>query len=128
MARILVFSTDTISDPGIDFAGMSHLSYPSTVDVVMVPCSSGIHPDWLVRALEKGYEGVFVAADGEDCPYLADCTHRTAEIVRRAQEILQERGGDPRRIRMAAICSVCGEAFVNHIRQFAKILEELKGA
>ena len=128
MARILVFSTETISDPGIDFAGISHLSYPSSVDVISVPCSSGIHPDWVILALKSGYDGVFIAADGEDCPYLRDCTERTAELVRQVQEKLQEIGENPRRVRMAAICSVCGEAFVNHIRQFEKTLEEIKSA
>ena len=128
MARILVFSTETISDPGIDFAGTSRLSYPPGVDVLSVPCSSGIHPDWILAALENGYDGVFIAADGEDCPFLPDCTAQTAEVVNRAQDLLREKGLDPRRLRMAAICSVCGEAFVNHMRQFERILEELKGA
>ena len=47
--RILVFSTNNISDPGIDLAGSSHMSYSPSVLVVPVPCSSGIKPSW-VRA------------------------------------------------------------------------------
>jgi len=122
--KILVFSTETISDPGIDFAGSSGIFYPSFVHVISVPCSSGIHPNWIVFALKNGYDGVFIAADGEDCPFLKNCTARTAEIVKKAQEMLKAKGIDPSRVRMAGICSVCGDAFASHMEKFAKFLKE----
>jgi len=124
--KILVFSTNTISDPGIDLAGASHMDYPTGVMVIAVPCSSGIDPRWILYALkDQCFDGVFIAADGADCPYLPDCTQRTAQVVKRAQELLEENGLDPRRLKMAAICSVCSEAFVNHMRKFAEALKEL---
>ena len=55
--RILVFATNTISDPGIDLAGSSHLHYPPGVRVVTVPCSSGIKPEWIVYAIERMMRG-----------------------------------------------------------------------
>ncbi len=128
MARILVFSTENISDPGIDLAGASHLDYPTGVSVVAVPCSSGIHPQWVVDAVKKGFDGVFIAADGTDCAYLDDCTARTGRVVARAQELMKEEGLDPRRLKMAAICSVCAEAFVNHVRRFEELLEGMAAA
>lgn len=123
--KILVFSTNSISDPGIDLAGSSHMHYPTTVVVVNLPCSSGIKPEWIVYALEKGFDGVFVAADGTDCPYLQDCTDRTAKIMAEAQNLLKEHGSDPQRIKMAAICSVCAEPFVNHMKNFYETLKTL---
>jgi F420-non-reducing hydrogenase iron-sulfur subunit len=39
--------------------------------------------------------------------------------------MLHERGLDPGRVKMAAICSVCAEPFVNHMKQFGKSLAEL---
>jgi coenzyme F420-reducing hydrogenase delta subunit len=123
--RILVFSTNTISDPGIDLAGSSHLPYSPGVRVVAVPCSSAIRPSWIVFALERGFDGVFIASDGTDCPYLPDCTDRTARLTAAAQELLKSRGGDPRRIKLAAICSVCAEPFVNHMRAFSEALHLL---
>ena len=74
--RILVFSTNNISDPGIDLTGSSHLAYSSSVVVVPVPCSSGIKPSWVLQAIEDGFDGVFIAADGTDCAFLPDCTVR----------------------------------------------------
>jgi len=123
--RILVFSTNNISDPGIDLAGSSHMDYPTSIQVISMPCSSGINPQWVLHALEAGFDGVFIAADGTDCPYLPDCTDRTAKIVDKAQELIRQHGLDPRRLKMAAICSVCSESFVSHMEKFHKSLGEL---
>lgn len=123
--KILVFSTNAISDMGIDLAGSSHLDYSPTVRVIAVPCSGGINPTWIVHALRSGFDGVFVAADGAECSYLPDCTARTARIVERSQDLLRTQGSDPRRVKMAAICSVCSEAFVNHMRHFGQELDEI---
>ena len=125
LPRILVFSTTNISDPGIDLAGSQHMEYAPTVKVVSVPCSGGINPRWIVHAIGSGFDGVFIAADGGDCAYLPDCTTRTARIAERAQGLLKERGLDPRRVKMAAICSVCSEPFVSHMRQFGEALRNL---
>lgn len=123
--KILVFSTNNISDPGIDLAGSSHMDYTPNVLVVPVPCSSGIAPGWVLHALEAGFDGVFIAADGTDCAYLPDCTDRTGKIVQQAQELMEKKGQDPRRLKMAAICSVCSESFVSHMENFNKALKEL---
>ncbi len=122
---ILVLSTNNISDPGIDLAGSSHMHYPATVATIAMPCTSGIRPDWIVHAVEHGFDGVFVAADGEECAYLADCAERSARIVERAQSMLGERGIEPERVRMAAICSVCAEPFTRYVREFAQSLAAL---
>jgi F420-non-reducing hydrogenase iron-sulfur subunit len=119
---ILVFSTNNISDPGIDLAGTSHMDYNPSVQVISIPCSSGIHPGWVLHALQAGFDGVFIAADGTDCAYLSDCTARTAQVVENAQKMIQEHGLDPRRVKMAAICSVCAESFVSHMEKFSKEL------
>jgi len=123
--KILVFSTNNISDPGIDLAGSSHMSYPPAVKVISLPCSSGIRPNWVLHALESGFDGVFIAADGSDCAFLPDCTAKTASLAQKTQALLKERGKDPRRLKMAAICSVCSEAFVSHIHQFGEALRKL---
>ncbi len=126
--RILVFSTTNISDPGIDLAGSRHLHYPASVFTLSVPCSSAVRPGWIVDALEHGFDGVFVAADGDECALLADCNQRTARLVSLAQAQLTELGIAPQRVTMAALCSVCAEPFVNHMREFSAKLAALDPA
>ncbi len=123
--RVLVFSTNAISDMGIDLAGSSHMDYSATVQVIAVPCSGGINPTWVLHALKAGFDGVFIAADGPECTLLSDCVARTAAVVTRSQALLQEEGLDTGRVKMAAICSVCAEPFVNHMKQFGKALDDL---
>jgi coenzyme F420-reducing hydrogenase delta subunit len=122
---ILVFSTNAISDPGIDLAGSAHMHYSPTVQVIPLPCSSGVRPSWIAHALESGFDGVFVAACGGDCAYLSDCTDRTGRVIARAQELLRERGLSPKRLKMSGLCSVCAENFVAHMENFQKELARL---
>ena len=123
--RILVFSTNNISDPGIDLAGSSHMHYSPRVMVMGMPCTSGIKPSWIAYAIEQGFDGVFVASDGDECAYLPDCAERASHIMAQAQALLRAAGHSPQRLKMAAICSVCAEPFTKHVTQFASALVEL---
>jgi coenzyme F420-reducing hydrogenase delta subunit len=123
--RILVFSTNNISDPGIDLAGSSHMHYSPRVMVINLPCTSAVKPSWIVYAMEQGFDGVFIAADGEECAYLPDCAERTAGIMTKAQELLVEKGYEPQRVRMAAVCSVCAEPFTNYMHEYSASLSSL---
>lgn len=120
--RILVFSTNNISDPGIDLAGSSHMHYSPGVVVISLPCTSGIKPGWVLYAIRQGFDGVFIAADGEECAYLPDCSERATKIMADAQALLQEHGYEPKRVKMAAICSVCAEPFTNYMHEFSRML------
>ncbi|MFO8235852.1 MAG: hydrogenase iron-sulfur subunit [Bacteroidales bacterium] len=126
--KILVFSTEKISDPGIDLAGLLKIHYPPSVYTISVPCSSSVKPKWILRALQKGFDGVFIAADGTDCPYSPNCSDRTGKIVANTQEMMKEQDIDPARLKMAAICSVCAEAFAKHMTSFSNTLKDLKAA
>ena len=127
-AKILVFSTEKISDPAIDMAGLLKMHYPPTVYTIAVPCSSGIKPRWILHAFEKGFDGVFIAADGSDCPYGESCTEKTGHLVGRTHELMKQKNIEPARLRMAAICSVCSESFVKQIRSFNENLLKMQGA
>jgi len=122
--KILVFSTEKISDPALDLAGLMKLHYPPTVHAVVVPCSSSVRPSWIMHAFECGFAGVFIAADGSDCPYGDTCIEKTAKIVERTHVMMREKGIPTENLKMAAVCSVCAELFVNQMKLFA---EELAG-
>jgi F420-non-reducing hydrogenase iron-sulfur subunit len=123
-AKILVFSTEKISDPAIDMAGLLKLHYPPTVYTISIPCSSGVKSRWILHAFEKGFDGVFIAADGSDCPYGESCTEKTGKIVGRTHELMKAKNIEPARLRMAAICSVCSESFVKQMKSFNEYLQK----
>lgn len=124
--KILVFSTEKISDPGIDQAGLRKIHYSPAVYTISLPCSSGIKPRWVLHAFKQGFDGVFIAADGHECSYSPHCAELTNKIVEESQVLMKENNINPKRIRMAAICSVCAEPFANHMSNFTKILTELE--
>lgn len=120
--KILVFSTEKISDPAIDLAGLMKMHYPPGVYVINVPCSSTIKPRWILHAFDSGFDGVFIAADGTDCPYDISCVEKTAAIVEKTHQKMKDNGIELARLKMAAICSVCAEPFVRHMNNFTKEL------
>ena len=87
------------------------MTYSPGVVVISLPCTSGIRPSWILHAIEQGFDGVFIASDGDECAYLADCSTRASRIVAQAQELLVKAGHQSARLKMAAICSVCAEPF-----------------
>jgi F420-non-reducing hydrogenase iron-sulfur subunit len=123
--RILVFSTEKISDPGIDLAGLLKKHYPPYVYTITLPCSSAVKTRWVLHAFKQGIDGVFVAADGTDCPFSGDCPDTTAKTVAHSQEVMKKEGINPARLKMAAICSVCAEAFANHMKNFYNDLSKM---
>jgi F420-non-reducing hydrogenase iron-sulfur subunit len=123
--KILVFSSEKISDPAIDLAGLLKKHYPPSVYNITVPCTSGIKPRWILHAFRKGIDGVFIASDGTDCAYRSDCSDITSATIKSAQEVMKEEGINVARIKMAAICSVCADPFVNHMKAFMNSLTEM---
>ncbi len=122
--KILVFSTERISDPAIDLAGLLKLHYPPCVYTVEVPCSSAVKSKWILHAFDQGFDGVFIAADGTDCTYDESCTDKTGKIIAQTHEMMKEKGILPEKLKMAAICSVCAESFVKQMNVFVDHLSE----
>ncbi len=119
LLKILVFSTEKISDPALDLAGLMKLHYPPSVRTIIVPCSSAVRPQWIMHAFACGFAGVFIAADGSDCPYGETCIEKTAQIVSMTHTLMRDKGIPTARLKMAAVCSVCAELFVKQMKLFA---------
>ena len=81
-----------------------------------------------MRAYEKGFDGVFIAADGTDCSFGESCVEKTSAVISATHELMKAKGLKPSQLKMAAICSVCAEPFVKQITGFMKELETLKQA
>ena len=123
--KILILSTSLISDPGIDFTGLNHLHYPASTAILRFPCSSMIRAEFILEAFDDGFDAVFVAADGTDCPFVPDCVSRTAQRVQEAYALMQARGIERERLTMSGICSVCGEAFVRGVKHLSEVVQSL---
>ncbi|HDO26889.1 MAG TPA: hydrogenase iron-sulfur subunit, partial [Bacteroidetes bacterium] len=59
-----------------------------------------------------------------DCPYGETCTEKTGQLMNVTQQLMKDKGIDPARLKMAAICSVCSEPFVKHVKSFTEYLSK----
>lgn len=68
--KILVFACNWCTYAGADLAGTSRLQYPPNVRVLRVPCSCRVNPQFVIRAFQRGIDGVLVAGcHPGDCHY-----------------------------------------------------------
>ena len=59
--NILAFACHYCAFAAADLAGVMRLSYPSNVKIIRLPCTGKLDPYYVLRALERGVDGVFVA-------------------------------------------------------------------
>ncbi len=59
--KIVGFACNWCTYSGADLAGVSRMKYPPNVRVIRVPCSSRINPQFVLRAFQKGADGVLVS-------------------------------------------------------------------
>jgi len=68
--RIVAFVCNWCTYAGADLAGTSRFKYPTNVRVVRVPCSGRVDPLYVVKAFERGADGVLVSGcHPGDCHY-----------------------------------------------------------
>ncbi len=60
-ANILAFACHYCAFAAADLAGVMRLRYPSNVKVVRLPCTGKLDQIYLLRAFERGVDGVFAA-------------------------------------------------------------------
>jgi coenzyme F420-reducing hydrogenase delta subunit len=121
---ILILATIPCAYPGADTVGQAHASYPTNTYILRVPSPVLFPDDFYYRCFQKGIGGIIVMSCGEECPYQG-AYKRLAARVDRVYKGLKERGIDPRRIRLTAICTVCSSAFLREVNQMNDLLKDL---
>ncbi len=59
--KILAFLCNWCSYGAADLAGVSRFQYPSNLRIVRIPCSGRMSPKFILSALMKGADGVWVS-------------------------------------------------------------------
>lgn len=122
--RILILGTLSGGYKGADGVGQMHAEYPPNTYILPVVCPSMFSEDFYMRAFDRGIDAILVMFSGSDCPYKGGA-ERTSEIINKTYVKMQERGIDIRRLRLAAICTVCTTPFQKEIKRIEEILDEI---
>ncbi|MFL7871717.1 MAG: hydrogenase iron-sulfur subunit [Anaerolineales bacterium] len=120
--KILILGTLAGGYAGADSTGQSHLDYPANTYILPVMCPCMFPPEFFVRAFERGIDGIIVMYSGTDSPYKVEADG-TAKLINQAYDLMKKRGIDIRRLRLAAICTVCVKPFLKEVNQMNDLLE-----
>ncbi len=108
-----------------DLAGVMRLSYPPNVKVVLLPCTGGVDPLYILRAFEAGADGVFVAGCLEgQCHYQVGNLQAKSR-VRYLKRLLDEVGIGGERLEMFNLSSAQGPRFAEAAREMTERITAL---
>lgn len=99
------------------------LQYPSTIRIICLPCTGKVDVIHILRAFEKGADGVYVAGCLEGSCQFTSGNLRARRRVEQAREILEKIGVGGDRVQMYNLSSSEAPRFVEIAEEMtAKIL------
>ena len=123
--QIVSFCCNWCSYAGADLAGSSRLEYPAEVKIIRIPCSCRVDPLFILRAFQRGADGVMV----NGC-HPGDCHYSTGNYYTRRRmallfSMLDFLGIDKERIRLEWVSASEGARFAAVMNEFVGKLYEL---
>jgi len=111
--RIIAFLCNWCSYAGADLAGTSRIQYPPSIRVIRVPCSGRVNPQYIIKALADGADGVMVSGcHPGDCHYLEGnyYARRRFSVLKR---LLSLAGFHPDRVQFTWVSASEGAKFAD---------------
>jgi F420-non-reducing hydrogenase iron-sulfur subunit len=81
-------------------------------------------PEFFMHAFERGIDGIILMYSGTDSPFKVEA-EGTAALINDTYTLMKERNIDIRRLRLAAICTVCVKPFLKEVKQMVDLLENI---
>ncbi len=123
--KLIAFCCNWCSYAGADLAGVSRLQYPSNIRIIRVMCSGRIEPQFVLRALELGADGVLVAGcHPGDCHYISG-NLKAETRMKMLNKLLEILGLNSKRVRLEWISASEGPKFAETIKNFVEDLKKL---
>jgi len=123
--KIIAFVCTYCTYAGADLAGTSRLKYAPNVRIVRLPCTGRISPMFILKALQKGADGVLVSGcHPGDCHFAHGNYHaRRRWVVFRT--LLDFIGISPERIKFSWISAAEGSKFADLINSVTEDIRKL---
>ena len=122
--KILILATLAGGYAGADATGQVHSDYPANTYILPVMCPVMFPPEFFLHAFKRGIDGIIIMYSGTDSPYKIEA-EGTAEMINRTYSLMKGHGIDIRRLRLAAICTVCVKPFLKEVNQMADLLKDI---
>ena len=120
--KILILATLSGGYAGADAVGQMHTDYSANTYVLPVLCPSIFPPEFYLRSFKQGIDGIIVMYSGTDSPFKGG-PERTAQLINETYPLMKEHRLDTRRLRLAAICTVCTKPFLKEVNLMGDLLK-----
>lgn len=122
---IVAFCCNWCSYAGADLAGNNRLNYPADVKIIRVPCSCRVNPMFILRAFQRGADGVILCG----C-HPGDCHYSTGNYYARRRmtlllSMLDYLGVAGERFRVEWVSAAEGARFAQVMNDFAEHIAAL---
>jgi len=123
--HIVAFCCHFCAYAAADLAGALRVQCPPTVRVVKLPCTGRVDILHLLKAVEDGADGVYVAGCLEgDCHYISG-NLKAKKRVAYVKKVLEDIGLEPERVEMYNMSAAQGARFAEIAREFTERIQEL---
>jgi coenzyme F420-reducing hydrogenase delta subunit len=120
--RILILATLSGGYAGADAVGQLHADYPANTYILPVLCPSMFPPEFYLRSYKQGIDAIIVMYSGTDSPFKGG-PERAAQLINQTYPLMKDHGIDTRRLKLAAICTVCTKPFLKEVRLMNELLD-----
>lgn len=115
--RIVAFVCNWCTYTGADLAGTSRLPMATNVRIVRLPCTGRIDPLFIVKAFERGADGVIVSGcHPGDCHY-AEGNYHARRRFRLFRELLDFTGIDAQRVTFSWVSASQGKKWADVVNE-----------
>ena len=122
---ITAFCCNWCSYAGADLAGTSRLTYPAEVKIIKVPCSCRVDPVFVLRAFQKGADGVIICGCHiGDCHYISG-NHHTERRINLFFSMLDYLGIEKGRTHLEWVSAAEGVKFADVMNKFTENIYNL---
>ncbi|MDN5357356.1 MAG: hydrogenase iron-sulfur subunit [Candidatus Methanomethylophilaceae archaeon] len=123
--KIVAFCCNWCSYAGADGAGVARLQMPTNFRIIRTMCSARIDPEFILRALSKGADGVIVlGCHPADCHYIGG-NYRARRRISLLRMVLEQYGFDPRRLNLEWVSASEATKFQATMTNFVNTIKEL---
>jgi F420-non-reducing hydrogenase iron-sulfur subunit len=123
--KILVFCCNWCSYAGSDLAGVSRLQIKPHFRILRTMCSGRVDPELILRAFQKGADGILVAGcHPGDCHYIGG-NYRTRRRIALLKYLIKQFGLNPERLALEWISAGEAQRFAQTVNGFIETIERL---
>lgn len=122
--QIVAFCCTYCAYAAADLAGSMRLRYPTNVKIVKMPCTGKIDAQYILRAFEKGADGVYVAGCREGNCHFLEGNINAKRRVQYLKKVLDEIGIGGDRLEMFNMSAAEGPRFAEVANQMT---EKIRG-